>query len=78
VRRAAGRLSHDDPLVDLVKSATWLANAGRSDAFDLSPKQIAWAVRVAEEDQRRATKADAIAVAIGTHGDKKAWTALDG
>lgn len=78
MRRAAGRLDDDDPLVDIVKSATLLRNLGRTDAYNLSPKQITFAIRVAEEDERKKVKANAVATAIGMSGDKKIWAALDG
>ena len=77
MKRGGIGLSPDDPLVEITKSATWLRNLGRTDAYDLSPRQIGFAVRVADEDLKRSTRADAVAVAIGTHGDKKAWKALD-
>ena len=60
----------------ILKAATWLKNRGRADAFDLSPAQIDFAVRVEHEHDRATLFQNAISTAVGTNGKEKHFEAI--
>jgi hypothetical protein len=53
-----------------VKAAVWLSNKGRADAFDLSPRQLVFAVLCERDEQRAEMLRVAQATRIGLADSK--------
>jgi hypothetical protein len=60
-----------------VKAAVWLSNKGRADAFDLSPRQLVFAVLTERDEQRAEMLRAAQSTRIGQADSKDYKKAIE-